>query len=223
MSWQATAWAINQTTGSTRRKALLLALANYADANGVCWPSQERLAADTEQSVDSVQRHSDALVKMKLIGREVIPKRRGQYAGYRYRLAMPADDVRGAAVPALAHGLRSDQAAKHLETAPQSLRSKPSIEPSNKHPYTRTPFEAAEARLRAFQAKQEALEVVQDRIAQRIGDDGWLVLGDMNDYQRQRLSKLERNGMLDEETLRNAVLAARCAARLQRRARGGGG
>jgi DNA-binding MarR family transcriptional regulator len=88
MSWQATAWAIKQATGSTRRKAVLMALANYADANGECWPSQERLARDTEQSVDSVQRHSDALEQLKLIEREILPKRRGQYAGYRYRLAM---------------------------------------------------------------------------------------------------------------------------------------
>jgi len=88
MSWQATAWAINQKTGSTRRKALLLALANYADENGVCWPSQERLARNTEQSMDSIQRHSDALEKSKVLKREPLPKRRGQYAGYRYYLAM---------------------------------------------------------------------------------------------------------------------------------------
>ena len=35
MSWQAIAWAIRQTTGAARRKLLLLALANYADKDGV--------------------------------------------------------------------------------------------------------------------------------------------------------------------------------------------
>lgn len=211
MSWQATAWAIKQATGSTRRKAVLLALANYADPNGACWPSQERLASDTEQSVDSVQRHSDALEKMKLIERETMPKRRGQYAGYRYRLAMHGSA--GAAADPPAHSLRSGQAAKHRQTGPQSLRRKPSIEPSYKHSHAKPRFEATEARLRAFQDKQEPLEVIQHRIAQRIGDDGWLVLGDMNDNQRQRLSKLERQGRLDEETLRNAVLAVHRTAR----------
>jgi Helix-turn-helix domain len=213
MSWQATAWAIKQATGSTRRKAVLLALANYADPNGECWPSQERLASDTEQSVDSVQRHSDALEKMKLIERETMPKRRGQYAGYRYRLAMQAHRSAEAAADLSAHSLRSGQAAKHRQTGPQSLRRKPSIEPSYKHPHTKSRFEVTEARLKAFQDKQEPLEVIQHRIAQRIGDDGWLILGDMNDNQRQRLSKLERQGRLDEETLRNAVLAVRCTAR----------
>jgi hypothetical protein len=53
------------------------------------------------------------------------------------------------------------------------------------------------------------VEVVQNRIARRIGDDGWLVLGEMNDVQRSRLSTLERQGRLDDETLQSAVLAIR--------------
>ncbi len=142
MSWQATAWAIKQATGSTRRKAVLMALANYADANGECWPSQERLARDTEQSVDSVQRHSDALEQLKLIEREILPKRRGQYAGYRYRLAMQIHYNVGDVAGIPAGSLRSDRAAKHRQTAPQGLRHKPSIEPSPKHPPARPPFEA---------------------------------------------------------------------------------
>jgi hypothetical protein len=52
MSWQATAWAEKQVTGSPARKVLLLVLANYADEDGICWPSQETLAKGTEQSLD---------------------------------------------------------------------------------------------------------------------------------------------------------------------------
>jgi hypothetical protein len=70
---------------------------------------------------------------------------------------------------------------------------------------------ASAERLLAFQKKQEGTEVVQNRIAQRIGDDGWLVLGEMNDAQRARLSTLERQGRLDDETLMTAVLAIRIA------------
>jgi hypothetical protein len=55
------------------------------------------------------------------------------------------------------------------------------------------------------------VEVVQNRIARRIGDDGWLVLGEMNDAQRSHLSTLERQGRLDDETLLTAVLAIRIA------------
>lgn len=206
MSWQATAWAIKQNTGSTRRKALLLALANYADPNGVCWPSQERLAGDTEQSVDSIQRHSIALEKAHLIEREIMPKRRGHYAGYRYKLAMP--DLRSVDGLDL-NKLRPGQAAKRRRTTPQDLRYKPSLEPSYENSDAKARMER---RVRAFQSQEESLEIVQNRIAQRIGPDGWLILGDMNDHQRSHLSKLERQGRLDDKTLGEAVLAARCAA-----------
>jgi hypothetical protein len=41
-------WAWSQVVGSPTRKLLLQCLANYADENGVCWPSQRRISADTE-------------------------------------------------------------------------------------------------------------------------------------------------------------------------------
>ena len=46
-----------------------------------------------------------------------------------------------------------------------------------------------------------------------IGADGWLVLGEMNDAQRSRLSQLERQRRLDDETLTSAVLAVRLSGR----------
>src|SRR5688572_16061958 len=48
MSFQAMNWAREIRTGSPALKAVLLAVANYADADGSCWPSQERIAHDTE-------------------------------------------------------------------------------------------------------------------------------------------------------------------------------
>jgi DNA-binding transcriptional MocR family regulator len=208
MSWKATAWALRQTTGSARRKLLLLALANYADETGVCWPSQETLARDTEQSVDTVQRQLDVLEKLKLLERARMPKRRGQWQGYRYKLLPQGDWVqkgRDAARPA---DLRPGQAAVSIAARPQSLRLKPSNEPSYEPSLAKSPSDCAE-RLRAFQRKQEGIEIVQNRIARRIGDDGWLVLGEMNAEQRSRLSTLERQGRLDDEMLMSAVLGVR--------------
>lgn len=208
MSWKAAKWAAKVKTGSTRRKALLQALANYADEVGICWPSQELLADDTEMSVDSVQRHSKALDEMKIIRRTLMPKRRGQFGYYVYELAMPwgLDD------PA-AHDLRLGHTANQAPAAPQSLRQKPTnkstFEPSAAQRSAAEVKKAAEARLRAFQAKQEPVESIQNRIAQRIGDDGWLVLGDMRDIQRERITNLERAGSLDDETLCRAVLIVR--------------
>lgn len=103
--------------------------------------------------------------------------------------------------------MRLGQAAAGTPTRPQSLRRKPLIEPTSE-PLSKTLAVGVVERQRAFQRKQEGIEVVQNRIAQRIGGDGWLVLGAMNDMQRSRLSQLERQGRLDEETLANAILTA---------------
>ena len=75
MSWQATAWAVKQTAGSPSAKLLLLTLANYADADGCCWPSQEVLAVDTEQSVDTVQRRLKKLIDAGLTRK--VPRAQG--------------------------------------------------------------------------------------------------------------------------------------------------
>jgi hypothetical protein len=208
MSWQAIDWAIRQTTGKAGRKLLLLALASYADKDGICWPSQETLARDTEQSVDTVQRELPMLEKRKLLQRERMPKRRGQWQGYLYKLPLQTYAAPKVQTAARSPDLRSGHAAISALTRPQSLRLKPSIEPSYEPSHKSMTSDAA-GRLQAFQGKQEGVEVVQNRIAQRIGDDGWLVLGAMNDAQRSRLSTLERQGQLDDETLAHAVLAVR--------------
>jgi hypothetical protein len=208
MSWEAIAWAIRQPTGAARRKLLLLVLANYADKNGICWPSQETLARDSEQSVDTVQRQLDVLEEQKQIHRERMPKRRGQWQGHRYRLPLQNDLAPKGQTAARSANLRPGQTAISAQTRPQSLRHKPSIEPSNEPSHTCIPSDSAE-RLRAFQGRQEGLEVVQDRIARRIGVEGWLLLGAMSDGERTRLSTLERQGRLNDETLASALLAVR--------------
>jgi hypothetical protein len=208
MSWQATAWVIRQTTGKAGRKLLLLTLANYADENGICWPSQVTLARDTEQSVDTVQRQLTALQKLTLLQRDRMPKRRGQWQGYVYKLPLQTDAAPKVQTAARSPDVRSGQAAKSALTRPQSLRHKPSIEPSYEPSHSSTASVPAD-RIAAFQKKQEGTEVVQNRIAGRIGGDGWLVLGEMSDSQRAHLSTLERQGRLDDGTLASAVLAVR--------------
>lgn len=210
MSWQATAWAMRQTTGAARRKLLLLALATYADPNGVCWPSQETLARDTEQSVDSIQRQLDVLEKLKLLNRSRMPKRRGQWQGHRYQLPLQGDRLPKGQNAARSRELRPGQTAKSTPAGPHSLRPKPSIEPSYEPSHVNRTTDSEE-RLLAFQRKQEGPEIIQNRIANRIGNDGWLVLGEMSDAQRTRLVTLERQGCLDHETLTDAILQSRLA------------
>jgi hypothetical protein len=137
MSWQATAWAVRQKTGSAARKALLLVLANYADEHGVCWPSQETLMAETELSADTIQRQSKVLKNAGLVQIVRRPRKGGNWPGLLYQLnlsfeasTMPQDAAWSEPItmphPAAHH------AALTTSTMPQALRHKPPYEPPSK-------------------------------------------------------------------------------------------
>lgn len=79
MSIQAVAWAIDQKTGSSAGKVVLICLANYADEDGKCWPSQATIAAETELSERSVREWLQKLEEAGFVSRE--PRRRDD--GYR--------------------------------------------------------------------------------------------------------------------------------------------
>lgn len=74
MSVQAIGWALAQTVGASSAKSVLVAIANYADENGQCWPSQGRIAADTELTDRSV-RTAMALLEEKGFIRRVERRR----------------------------------------------------------------------------------------------------------------------------------------------------
>ena len=63
MSVQAISWAMNVSAGSPQRKLILLVLANYADPQGVCWPSYRDLAAQIEMSRRTVIRLVEELCR----------------------------------------------------------------------------------------------------------------------------------------------------------------
>jgi hypothetical protein len=70
MSHWASAWAYEQPIKLSGRKFILVALANFADAEGFCFPGQDTLADMTGQDVRSVQRHLTALEKDGYIARK---------------------------------------------------------------------------------------------------------------------------------------------------------
>lgn len=70
MSFKALDWARSVKTGSPTLKAVLRAIAEYADAEGVAWPSQERLIADTEFSERAVRNAILSLEKDGALTRE---------------------------------------------------------------------------------------------------------------------------------------------------------
>jgi hypothetical protein len=71
MSYDAQAWARKIVTGSGIRKAVLMAVANRAnDTEGACWPSQRRIAQDTEFCERAVRNALADLEDMGLLRRE---------------------------------------------------------------------------------------------------------------------------------------------------------
>ena len=84
MSVQAIGWALSVKTNSPSSKLVLVTIANYADENGFCWPSQGLIARQSEQSIDSVQRRLKELVKAGLLECKI---RRRQSS--LYQLLMP--------------------------------------------------------------------------------------------------------------------------------------
>jgi hypothetical protein len=61
-------------------------------------------------------------------------------------------------------------------------------------------------------ARLEDTAVIQNRIAMRIGSDGWIVLGSLPDNELDRITELERAGNLSDEELALVVAAARVEA-----------
>jgi hypothetical protein len=119
MSFQLMAWAVTQTTGSCPRKAVLVTLADHANAEtGECYPSIERIARQAELSESAVKSALRALVEQGLIARERRRRGDGSLASYSYTFP-------GAA---LAWGERRETPDQRRET-PVGLEVPPAPEP----------------------------------------------------------------------------------------------
>jgi len=79
MSITASNWARTQVTGSPTAKAVLRALADYADNGGSCWPSQAAIAREVELSLRAVKAAMGRLDRQGLISKT----RRGNGQGGR--------------------------------------------------------------------------------------------------------------------------------------------
>jgi hypothetical protein len=213
MSWQATAWAEKQKTGAPARKVLLMILANYADENGLCWPSQARLADGTEQSIDTVQRH---LRKLAADGHIKIWKRArfgGRWPGHNYQLAMPSRNLRPGECPDASKNLvRPNGASKSglvaARTGPQresppgrkAMRSK---YPKNHHiePSTQNSSSPHVERPQATKKTRTEIQKIESEVVSIIGngdiEKGWNKFSDLNGWQRKALVDAHTRGVLD--------------------------
>lgn len=92
MSYQLTAWAVKQRTGSVTKKAVLLALANCANHHtNRCEPLIAEIADEVEVNERTVRRALDDLEEAGFIEREMKHNASGHRAGYVYSFPHLAD------------------------------------------------------------------------------------------------------------------------------------
>lgn len=123
MSVEAIAWASKQRTGSPGAKLVLIALANYANDSGQCWPSQATLAMWTEQSDRTIRTHLATLESMGLITRQA-REVAGAFASDLITLNMGQRQI----LPA-----EKISDGKKQQIPAEKFSGNPSIEPSIKH------------------------------------------------------------------------------------------
>jgi helix-turn-helix protein len=75
MSARYLSWAFSQPVKPPARKLVLVALADAANDDGVCWPGQLRLGEKCSCSERAVRNHLHALQEAGLIEREAAPER----------------------------------------------------------------------------------------------------------------------------------------------------
>lgn len=123
MSIWATAWAYEQTVKPVGRKFILVAIADFADEDGYCFPSQETLATMTDQGVSTVREHLKALETERLIRREHrYLKDGGGRTSDGFFLQAPAERLKPKSKPPKAGGkvraYRQDSAKHTAESTP---------------------------------------------------------------------------------------------------------
>lgn len=104
----------------SNQKFVLLALADSANDNGVCWPSISTIATKCGMSERSVQAHISALEKMGILTRD---ERSGRSTIYRIdprKICTPADS----APPQDLHHTPADSAPTPADSAPHPRKSR---------------------------------------------------------------------------------------------------
>lgn len=169
------AWARGIKTGSATVKSVLLAISNYADEDGICWPSQEQLADDTELSRHSVMRAIDQLEELGLLSRERRHRGDGSRSSDLIMLDLSRTQLRSTEQRSTEQRSTQQQPKSHGATA------EPVIEPSN------IPSQARVAKPKG--EEQLAFEAYND-VAQELGlSKAQVLTNERRNKIRQRLNE----------------------------------
>jgi hypothetical protein len=152
MAWVIVDRVLRTKFGSASAKAVMIALANHCDeAGGSCYPGQEVIQAETELSLDTIQRQLADLTSAGFIDRKKRPAVRGRWASWCYQINLSKlidqtapcgpDDRAAPCGPE-----SSDQAAPcgvtephHAASPGRTMRLKPILKPINKPSRAREP------------------------------------------------------------------------------------
>jgi hypothetical protein len=106
MSIWAKKWAYEQRTGQSGAKAVLVALAEFADETGFCFPSQPTLAAMTEIAERTVRAHLKTLEQKGFIAREHRRVGGGKWTSDGYMLLAESEQLKPPAAKSAARSQR---------------------------------------------------------------------------------------------------------------------
>jgi len=126
MSVQAIGWALAQKVGSSSAKSVLVAIANYADENGQCWPSQGRIASDTELTDRSVRTAMALLEENGFINR--VERRRPDGSRATDTISLIMQPEKSSAPPETA-----SKKAETISPPPEGVSGLTTFEPSVNH------------------------------------------------------------------------------------------
>ena len=123
------AFAVQGVTPS--EKLVLLALANYADAEGRCWPSQSRLARDTGLTDRQIRRVFVSLMTAGLMSKQERRRPDGYRASDVITLTISPDTMSGSVEP---HRTFQPDLTGHLSPiSPDTMSGPTTLEPSENH------------------------------------------------------------------------------------------
>jgi hypothetical protein len=94
VSWKALTWASDQTCRTSAEKFVLIMLANHADEQNTCYPSVEKLAAETQLGASTVRR---CITHLTIDGKIRVLQRwatRGSRRSNRYQLLLDGAEAK---------------------------------------------------------------------------------------------------------------------------------
>lgn len=134
MSLWASKWAWEKQVQLAGTKLVLLALANFADDEGVCYPGQERIADMTNMSIRSVRNQIGALEAAGLITRTTRWRADGTRNSDCYQLMGQPADFAPSRPPNRQTEVSTTGKVRHslpADFAGDPVRSDPSVDPSD--------------------------------------------------------------------------------------------